>query len=267
MGAFTNEMKAKPQNAFAVQAINDLRTGYRHRMAEVEALENSILTSLVGGKKLPKKPDAILERLMKGEKPDLVFVREFLESSETGQVLLGQLRATHIQRIAQTSFNPSQPHADFGVRLNKLASNLAGHGGRSGKAGMGIHEPAVQAELVAVGKALRILNNKYFVGVVPGGTKLEEIAINVISRSPEFMARFLTRALSGGANMERALLDPATRKALIELAARGPTDRLGKAAMVTLASFIHDSEEAERNDAEAAAEAARAKMMQSMSVR
>ncbi|KKK88026.1 hypothetical protein LCGC14_2747320, partial [marine sediment metagenome] len=223
------------------------RVGYRHRMAEVEALENSILTSLVGGKKLPKKPDAILERLMKGEKGDLVFVREFLEASETGQVLLGQLRATHIQRIAQTSFNPAQPHVDFGVRLNKLAGRLAGHGGRAGKAGMGIHEPAVQAELVLVGKALRILANKYFVGVVPGGTKLEEIAINVISRSPEFMARFLTRAMSGGKNMERLLLDPATRKAVIALAERGPVDRLGKAAMVTLASFIQDSEEADRN--------------------
>jgi len=249
MGSFATEMESKPQNKFAQQAIDDLRQGYKQRMAQVEAYDNSVLGAVFGGKKPPKDPEKALERLMKSEKQDLTFVREFLEGSESGQLLLGQLRATHLRRIVSEAFKADQPAIDTGVALGKLSKRLSAGGGRAGKGGAGLFDAKTQADLVLTGKALQALKTKYFTGIVPGGIRIDEIAINAISRSSEFMARFLARAFSGGASMEKALIDPAVRKAIQAVAERGPTSPMGRHAMVVLATFIRQQDEQQSVDA------------------
>ncbi len=240
MGAMTSELNSKGGNELTKKAIKELTQQYTDDMAKAQAIDDTVVAALFGGKKLPKKPGKALDALMKNEQPDLSHVREFLE--EWNEPLLHQLRRTHLRRVITGAPRAGQPDVDIATSLPKLANRLSDGFSRAGQAGKGIHTAATQAELVLTAKALRVIANKYFTGITPGGIKVEEIAINLISRAPEFMARFLTRALSSGQGVEEALLNPSFRKALIDLSKapiKGTLTTSGKAAMVFMAEWIN----------------------------
>jgi hypothetical protein len=252
MGALLESLDTPTANANAVKALAAMRDGYKFSMAQAQAIDDTVVAAVFGGKKLPKAPGKKLDAVMKNEKEDLVAVREFLE--EWNPVLLGELRRAHLERVVKGGARPAQPAVDVPTSLPKLANRLADGFGRAGQAGKGLHSAATQASMQKFAKALRVINNKYFVGITPGGVRVEEVAINLISRSPEFMARFITRALSSGQSVEQALLSPQFRSAVIQIAEEplsGTMTQAGKAAMVTLANFIRSNRDIERNRAAA----------------
>jgi hypothetical protein len=212
MGVFTDELKASP-NKEAVEGIKGLRKAYADQMTRAGAVDNLVVNAIFGKKKLPSNSQARLDSVLRGESEDLVAVRNFLE--EWNAPLLDDLRATHLKRITEHVFDPAMPSVDdAGISLRKMAKVLSDKGGRPGRAGWGLHTPEVQADLVTTGEALRVIANKYFTGIVPGGVKIDDIAINVISRTPEFMGRLVTRALSSGQSLEQVLLNPSLRKSI-----------------------------------------------------
>ncbi len=239
MGNFIDELKHNPTNAKAAEDVIGLRTMYKDQMARAQAIDDTVIAAAFGGKKFPRKPGKRLDAVLKGEKEDLVAVREFLD--EWNPELLDDLRATHLKRIVQKSQSGSGASVDTRISMTKLAKNLEDVFGGAGKTGRGLHTLATQRDMRLTADAIRVLTNKYFKGIAPGGTRIDDLAINIISRSPEFMARFLTRVVTSGRSMEAVLLDPATRKALQNLANTGPTDRLGKASMIYLAGFINNN--------------------------
>ena len=252
MGALLDALDTPTTNATAAKALAAMREQYKFSMAQAQAIDDTVVAAVFGGRKLPKSPGKKLDAMLKNEKGDLVPVREFLE--EWNPVLLGDLRRAHITRIAKGGRKGTQPLVDTPTNLNKLAGRLEDGFGGAGQAGKGLHTAKTQQSMVNFAKALRAINNKYFTGITPGGVKVEEVAINLISRSPEFMARFITRALSSGQGVEQALLSPEFRSALIEIAAQplsGPMTTAGKAAMVTLANWIRSNRQVEQNRAAA----------------
>jgi hypothetical protein len=236
MGAFTAEMEGAASNVAARDAVVALREGYRMDMAAAGALDQSVFNAVFGGKKFPKNPGKRLDQILRGETEDVVQMREFLE--EWNKPLLDEVRATHLSRIVERSEVPSRPDVDTPLDINKLAKNLADDFGRAGQAGRGLHTPATQADMLLTAKALRILNNK-IQGKGPsfGGTRPEEWTINLISRSPEFFGRFVTRLFSSGQTLETALLNPEWRHAIRVIAEQPLTSRAAKGAMLYLVQW------------------------------
>ena len=252
MGALLDALDTPTTNANAAKALAAMRDQYKFSMAQAQAIDDTVVAAVFGGRKLPKSIGKRLDAMLKNEKGDLVPVREFLE--EWNPVLLGELRRAHITRIVFGGQRGTQPLVDTPTNLNKLAGRLQDGFGRAGQAGKGLHTAQTQASMLKFATALRAINNKYFTGITPGGVKVEEVAINLISRSPEFMARFITRALSSGQGVEAALLSPEFREALIIVSKQpldGPMTKAGKAAMVTLANWIRSNRQVEANRAAA----------------
>ena len=251
MGAFFEELDDQAVSPAAADAITGLRNAYKGQMARAQIIDDSVVSAAFGGKRLPRNPGKRLDAVLKSEEEELIVLRDFLD--EWNPSLLDDLRATHLTRIVRGGERSLQAGVDTPVDIQKLAKNLADGFGRGGQAGAGLHTAATQADMLLTSKALNTLYNKWFRGITPGGIRPEEVSINVISRAPEFMARFLTRAFTGGRTVERAMLSPAFRKSIQELATKGPKDRVGKAVMVALAEFILD-EEVKRNNQRAAQE-------------
>ncbi len=243
MGAATGELESNPGNRALAQHLQSLRAGYRADMAAAQALDDSVFASIFGGKKLPKSPGKALDRILKQEPEDIVQFRQFLEESGNTQ-LLNDVRRAALRRVAlKSGARPGAAHVDGAVDLNKLANNLSDGFGREGMFASGLWTPAQQADLVATAEALRVLANKQYKGIVPGGVKVEEFTINMISRSPEFAGRFITRLFASGQNLEQALLDPYWRGALRTIAQKDIDSTAGRAAILYLTQWYAENEE------------------------
>lgn len=241
MGALTGEMGSAPQNEAAVGAIQLLRQGYRQDMAAAQAIDESVFAAIFGAKKLPRNPGKALDQLMRSEAADLRQTRQFLE--EWNPQLLADIQRTALKRAAlRSNAAPSAAHVDGAVDLGKLANNLSDGFKREGMFGSGLFSPETQKDILLTAQSLRILNNKSFKGVVPGGTRPEEWTINLISRSPEFAGRFVTRLFASGQTLETALLNPEWRHALRTIAGENLDSKKGRAAILYLSNWWADRE-------------------------
>ncbi len=248
MGTFAASLEAKEANGAAVAGVNAVRKAYKDAMARAEAIDNLVVTAHFGGKKLPKQPEKRLDIVLKQEAEELGAMREFLE--EWDKPLLEDLRATHMKRIVRGAEDVTAPDVDTAVSLNKFAKRLSTEFQGAGSSGKGLHTAAVQKDMVLTARALRIINNKYFTGIAPGGINVDDFAINAISRSPEFMARFLSRLATSSRSLEKRMLDPLFRSALQDIAdiniGKGALNVVQRAAMIYLAiAFNQDDEMSE----------------------
>lgn len=242
MGAFTSEMEGAATNPEAMRAINLLRQGYRADMAAAQAIDESVTAAVFGGRKFPKQPGKALDTLMRQEPAELRATRQFLE--EWNPSLLEDVQRTAIKRAAlRSGAQPGAAHVDGAVDLNKLANNLSDGFKREGMFGSGLFDPATQADLKTTAEALRVLANKQFKGIVPGGPRVEEFTINLISRSPEFAGRFITRLFASGRGLEDALLNPEWRHALRKIASKDLNSDSGRAALLYLTNWWAGREE------------------------
>ena len=221
-----------------------------------------IAVSAVGQAKMPADPDAKLDLVLQGGESSLRGTREFLETWNPN--LLDEVRGTSLRRMAEGAYDPTLPAVDMELSLDSLARALAGTNKQGGMAGIGLFDDATRADLRLTGKALMTLKNVYFKGIVPGGVTVDDFAINAISRSPEFMGRFLTRLFTSGKRASDILTDPLTRKALQQLAEGNLSSPKGLFALriLTLKLKADDRREQEEQDAaQAQAEKERAESM------
>lgn len=235
MGNLTGSLEANPANAEAAAAVNTMRQNYSKQMARAQAIDDTVVNLIFGGKKLPKKPGNALDSVLKQEADELAATRDFL--FEWNKPLLKELQAMHLQRIARGSLSGKQAAVDGEVAMDKFLTRLEGQMSGAGNAGLGLHSPAVQADLRKTAAALRIIKNKYYTGVAPGGPGVDDLAINIVSRSPEFMARFVTRVLTTGKSFEAGMLDQSFRKALQTVAEAPLGSNLSMQAMVYLTQW------------------------------
>ena len=263
MGAFTSEMEGAATNPEAMRAINLLRQAYRQDMASAQAIDNTVMAAVFGGKNFPKQPGKALDTLLKQEPADLRATRQFLQ--EWNPTLLEDIQRQALKRaVLRSGAQPGAANVDGAVDLNKLANNLADGFKREGMFGSGLFDPAIQGDLRTTAEALRILSNKHIKGVMPGGTRLEELSINLISRSPEFAGRFITRVFASGRGVEEALLDPHWRSAVQRIADGDLNNQAGRAAIAYIAQWwagreqerkFYEEQQAQMAEAKAQAEA------------
>jgi len=247
MGTLTRQLSGSSKNPDAVKALELLRENYKGHMLVLGDIERLTVNRLFGQAEMPADPDQALDMVLAGGKTSLKNTREFLMDYDPA--LLADLQATFLKRIAQKGGDVTLPQVDVPLSLNKLATALGGAEG-VGMKGVGLFDAATQADLVKTGQALRTINNMYFTGIKPSMNKLDDVAINVISRSPEFMARFVTRVFSGGESMSNMLLDPLLRKSVQRLAEGSIDTPTGRAAMVALAQFLNEQEDKAAKDKE-----------------
>ena len=242
MGAFTSELEGAATSPGAIQAIKLLRQGYRQDMAAAEAIKRSTFNAVFGNADLPQNPGAAIDRVMKMEPGDQRAMAQFLK--EWNPELYNGMQRSFLKRtLLKSQAKPGDADVVGDISMARFAENLADVFGRQGKVGSGFFEPALQKEIETTASALRILANKATRTDI-GGTKPEEWTINLISRSPEFFGRFVTRLMASGETLETALLNPHWRHALRTIA----TEPLGttkmKAANLFLVQWMGENEAA-----------------------
>jgi hypothetical protein len=248
MGAFTDGLESPTANGRAVEAINGMRDAYKTQMARAQAIDDTVVGLVFGGKKLPKDPGKKLDAVLRQEPEDLASTREFLE--EWNPSLLNDLRATHMERIYQGAKAGNLAAVDGEFAMGKFLKRLEGQMTGGGKAGLGLHTAKDQATIQATADALRIIKNKFFTGVQPGGPGIDDMAINLVSQSPEFMARFVSRVVSTGKSFEAGMLDQTFRKSIQTIAEEPLGSELSKAAMVLLTMWTNQHRQLEQVEAQ-----------------
>lgn len=243
MGDFIDNLEQPASNAAARDAVVSITDNYKQAMATSKAIEDLMITTIFGGKKFPRKLDAALKQLSKQSPQEMAATREFLET--WNPQLLDDLKSTMVRDMVRLSRQPGKPGVDTPVDPSKLLNNMNGFGG-PGQAGRGLFTTAESADMKLTSDAMRILQNKYFSGIIPGGIKTEDMVINAISLSPEFMGRFVARMFSSGQTLEKALLDPTFRKAIQQVAASGVGgNKTNFALLYIVRRFLVDDESAD----------------------
>jgi hypothetical protein len=251
MGALTSSLEAKGSNQAAVQAVQMVRGDYARTMAKRQAISDLLVNEIFGGKSPATNPTAALKDLLDQDETALQMTREFLDRWNPD--LLNDLRAVHLTNIKNAAIKSDQPAVDTAENLNKLADALQNNFSfELGGVGRGLFSVADQKDLVTTAEALRVMANKYSTGIAAGGAAagfIEDMTINAVSRSAEFMARFIARNTVASGNMESALLNQSYRKALQTFANAPVGSKTSKRAMVVLTEFgTHMIEQREARD-------------------
>lgn len=255
MGSLMDNLNANNNNPLAASALTDITDAYKAQMLRVGKMEELVVNRMFGQAEMPFDSDKALDVVMGGGTSSLKNTRNFLE--EWNPALLDELQGTLLRRIVSKAGDPASPSVDVPISLDKFAVALSGKGPNGtvvGQAGRGLFTPAMTDDLVKTGEALRTIKNLYFTGITPSPTTIDDLAINVISRSPEFMARFVTRAATTGKGLDGLMTDPLTRKALQRLAEGKLNTPKGRIAMLVLTNYItaQDGLEAEQAQQEGA---------------
>jgi len=242
----------------AIEEIRNVRNVFRTEMEQVRTLKNSYLGKIFGdnyqnGGVLD--PDLALDQLLHIGKDGLAETRKILETYDPAT--LDNLRRTVMRRVMQGAREPASADVLHEVNIQMFGEALAGRGRDSniGRVGLGLFTPGEQVELIQVGKALRTLRNTFTEDVAKDTAGFaQDTAINVVSRSSEFIGRYLTRILSRGSTVEQLMIDPAARKALLSLAENPVDSTIGRVALATLAVTIGNIEGEENQEAREAIE-------------
>jgi len=232
----------------ALREMQNVRNAFQYEMQNVRVLKNSALGQIFGDnfeETAMADPDGTLERMITLGREAQVATREMLEVHAPATLL--DLKGAVIRRALQNSRETSTPAALSETSITKLAHEISGRGRDSnvGRLGLGLFTPGEQSELIRVGNAIRVLNATHTRELAKDAAGMaSDATINIVSRSPEFMARFVSRTLFRGTNLEQLMIDPSGRAALIRLAEGGVDSPSGRAALTYLALSIGDSEEA-----------------------
>jgi hypothetical protein len=237
---FTDSLESKSANTEAAAAIAGMRAQYKEQMAYLQAVDDSIVQRIFGGKKLPENPGKAIDQIIAQSPEDLAATVRLLENHNP--VLLSELRAAHYARIHGGSLTGKNAAVDTEVDLDRFLTRLEGSMEGSGRAGWALHTPAARADIKETAQALRIIKNKYFKGIVPGGPRVDDIAINLVSRSPEFMARFVARVMVTGKSLEAGMLDQTFRTAMKTIAEEPLGSKTLQAAMVYLTMWTNQAQ-------------------------
>ncbi|MHA2384410.1 MAG: hypothetical protein ACXACT_17695, partial [Candidatus Thorarchaeota archaeon] len=182
----------------AIGALKNVRGQYAQEMNKLNNISNTMLGRVFGDESAIFSADEALDRLIGRSPQSLKATREILQEWNPG--LLDDIKAVTIRRAVERSRNPGTQASLIETDLTMLANNLAGKSKGVGE--LGLKETHVDQFTNA------------------SASRIQDATINVISRSPEFMARFIARVVSTGSSLEHIINDPGARKSILWLANR-----------------------------------------------
>lgn len=237
----------------AVRGIQRARDGYAYDLARIRELKNSTLGRIFGegAEAAVAAPEEALNNLLRRELGSVVKTRKILE--KVAPNLLVDMKRVLVRQIIQESRGTQQAAGFTEETVELLAAALAGKGrlSNTGRRGFGLFSPGEQQELITVGKSLRtLLTTSRQVSEKDAAGIFRDFTINVISQTAAFMGRFVAGAAAKGNHLERMLIDPNARRALIALAENGPNRLMIKGAIAYLtlatAEFTRQDDDEER---------------------
>ena len=237
-------------NKDAVEAIRSLRKVYQTDQAQITGYNRALIKDLFGGETAAANPEAAFQTLVRRGVPSQRATVKVLEDTNN-VALLEDIRGQYMRSIVEASQVPGTQTSINRINPRKLAANLAGRTGTTGAAGKGLFGAKDSLHLKRTGEAIETLMETHL-SLFPEASQgvLGDVAINVVSRAPEFFSRFLVRVFSSGRAMERVLNDPAFRESVIQVANKGLGSKAAQAAViymaVTLSTWEADDERERR---------------------
>lgn len=251
--AFLEELETGAKNPEAIGSVHDLRKVFETNQLMIDGVKRTMLSDMLGANQQTGYDD-LLQSFVNRRPTELGKVRDLL--LEVEPALLDDLQVATLDRVVERSMN-SRAKASLGeVDLNLLADALTGKTGAPGTVAKGLWTAAEASELSQVGRALKRLQETHL-SLFPeaAGQTLSEIAINSTSRSPEFVARLLTRLTVSGSSVSKFLNDPQARKAVIEVANSAVGSPKYQMASTLLAIWMAEMVGEEHKAAKAASQA------------
>jgi hypothetical protein len=230
--AMLEEMEQNTSNPIAIDAINKVRNAYQFDQGQIRHINNRLVAAMFGVEDVSAiDPQAAFQRLVTRSPKAQREMAKILE--DTHPELLDDIRAEQIRQWVNNSFVPSAPTSVTPYSPVFLAEQLAGKTGQVGGAAKGLFSAAEQQHFKKMGEALRTMNETYLSVFPEAATSMvRDASINIVSRSPEFFARWMTGLLVQGKNVERMLMDPAFRESVIQVANKGLGNKTAQSAIL-----------------------------------
>jgi hypothetical protein len=230
--AMLEEMEQNTSNPIAIDAINKVRNAYQFDQGQIRHINNRLVAAMFGVEDVSAiDPQAAFQRLVTRSPKAQREMAKILE--DTHPELLDDIRAEQIRQWVNNSFVPSAPTSVTPYSPVLLAEQLAGKTGQVGGAAKGLFSAAEQQHFKKMGEALRTMNETYLSVFPEAATSMvRDASINIVSRSPEFFARWMTGLLVQGKNVERMLMDPAFRESVIQVANKGLGNKTAQSAIL-----------------------------------
>lgn len=182
------------------------RANYATIQGERRALSEHVVTKLISGHKDRLNAGEIVDELAEADQSVQRTVRNFLLANNPP--LLAQLQSSMIRRAMDKSMNPQIPanfnDFEIGSFINALVPAISTRRGTR-RIGNGLFSHEQVQHINKVMKIFRKIQQRTLRSSPEAMTRvqreeirLDDISINVVSRSPEFMARAITRALTPG---------------------------------------------------------------------
>lgn len=175
----------------ALTKLTDVRTRYRAASAKLERLEDSNLNALFGSKEALANPRAAVSKFLSLPPEDQEYTLRVL--NQRAPAVVAGMQSQRISDALEAASENTAANQSV-LNIDKFNANL--FGGSDGIKGSRLFDPELKKRLLQGAAHLRVLQNN----LPKGGSALvwpEEIAINLVSRSPEFVARTATRLVYG----------------------------------------------------------------------
>lgn len=215
--AFLQELEigAKGNGKEAVDAIQNLRNVYETDVRMIDGVKDTMLTEIFGNIRQGKADD-VLETFTGRTVAEVKSARDVLE--EYAPDVIDELKSRTLERVVDRSVNTGKRSLGE-VDINKLSNALVGEEGFVGSVAKGLFTEAEAADLSRVGRALQTLQETHL-NLFPeaSASMAQDISINLVSQSPEFVARLITRLTLTSDFMAGMLNRKDARQALVELA-------------------------------------------------
>ena len=240
-GALRSDMRfvVGDLNHKAIRALQKVRAQYQRDSQSIEDVGESVMARVFGQRKIPINADEALTGLGKKGESTLRKFRLILE--EYNPTLLRQMQGRVIRDAVQSATEPSVGTAFVTFSPAKLATALSGKEGNT--LGSGLLDATLKQEVTTALLAARTMLNAAPRGAAEFGAlavTLDDIAINVVSQSPFFIARLITRAATGGRSMETLFSTRAGREALLVLKSTTASASRRQAAAAVIAMMLSE---------------------------
>lgn len=219
-----------PTQEPAIRTLLDTRAEYRRAMEAARALSDNAAYKLVGTDNPVEMVDAI-----KGFSRDKQeTIRDFLAANSPD--LLRSLKQGVVETAATRS-GVIREAADSQLDLAKFQKELF-DGDTFRASGLFTPQEVVRANAIADG--LRVIqNNRPNFGTAGTPIAPEDVSINLVSRSGPFLARLLTRALTG-TQASRLFTDPNVYRAMTAINNSTTRDARNLAARAMLMTYLQE---------------------------
>ena len=217
----------------AVKLLMAVRANYRAASTAIDEMSATATAAAFGGKKLPQgaKLQSVFNSFDPAAQKEVV---KLLADSDPGA--LRALRADVLQTAAKDAMNFSSASVKNPFDIAKFARSV----GKLRDSGL-LNERQVERAMRSV-SAARVALNRLESPIGSLAVLPEDVAINVVSQTPAFVARLVARLLTGR-SADALLFSEAGHKALLTVAETGASSAKMTAAVGTLAGMLVSDDE------------------------